>query len=170
MNDELKKADEIVRALRDPENCDVLDYIDDAADLIDSLTAQLTGAKANGLIQEHIIESGMNPLDADKIVRLTMDNVDLKRQLNAQLSVPQQGASYWKSAWETQCNENKLLYAQLTESQRREKAAAADIWNASANAPCAVCANGFANTGVPCTVHPCKFEWRGPQETEEDTK
>lgn len=40
--DELKKADEIVRALRDPENCDVLDYIDDAADLIDSLTAQLT--------------------------------------------------------------------------------------------------------------------------------
>ena len=43
--DELKKADEIVRALRDPENCDVLDYIDDAADLIDSLTAQLAASQ-----------------------------------------------------------------------------------------------------------------------------
>ena len=44
--DELKKADEIVRALRDPENCDVLDYIDDAADLIDGLTAQLAAITA----------------------------------------------------------------------------------------------------------------------------
>ena len=35
-------ADEILEQLRDPENCDVLDYIDDAADLIDSLTTQLT--------------------------------------------------------------------------------------------------------------------------------
>ena len=43
--DELKKADEIVRELRDPENCDVLDYIDDAADLIDSLTAQLAASQ-----------------------------------------------------------------------------------------------------------------------------
>ena len=45
--DELKKADEIVRELRDPENCDVLDYIDDAADLIDSLTAQLASVTAD---------------------------------------------------------------------------------------------------------------------------
>lgn len=58
------------------------------------------------------------------------------------------------------------LTTQLTDSQRREKAAVADIWNASMNAPCAVCANGFANTGAPCTVYPCKFEWRGPQEAE----
>ena len=43
--DELKNADEIVRELRDPENCDVLDYIDDAADLIDSLTAQLAASQ-----------------------------------------------------------------------------------------------------------------------------
>lgn len=56
------------------------------------------------------------------------------------------------------------LTAQLSASQRREQAAAEDIWNASANAPCAVCAHGFANTGAPCTVCPCKFEWRGPQE------
>ena len=40
--DELKNADEVVRELRDTENCDVLDYINDAADLIESLTAQLT--------------------------------------------------------------------------------------------------------------------------------
>ena len=83
MNDEIKKADEIVRNLHECacEGCpaDILD----AADLIDSLTAQLNGAKANDLIQKHIIESGTNPLDADKIVRLTMDNVDLKRQLTA---------------------------------------------------------------------------------------
>jgi hypothetical protein len=32
-------------------------------------------------------------------------------------------ASYWKSAWETQCAENKKLYEALTESQRRERAA-----------------------------------------------
>lgn len=62
------------------------------------------------------------------------------------------------------------LIAQLAESQCREKAAVEDIWNASANAPCAVCAHGFANTGKPCPMRPCKFEWRGPQETEEDTK
>ena len=43
--DELKKADEVVRALRDPENCDVLDYIDDAADLIDSLASQLAASQ-----------------------------------------------------------------------------------------------------------------------------
>ena len=55
------------------------------------------------------------------------------------------------------------LQAQLSASQRREKAAVEDIWNASMSAPCAVCANGFANTGAPCTVYPCKFEWRGPQ-------
>jgi hypothetical protein len=34
-------ANEIVRELRDPDNCDVLDYIDDAADLIESLQAQI---------------------------------------------------------------------------------------------------------------------------------
>ena len=98
---ELKKADEIVRALRDYasdcDDCSDCLYCDFScvcgkfdynapkiiADLIDSLTAQLNGAKANDLIQKHIIESGTNPLDADKIVRLTMDNVDLKRQLAA---------------------------------------------------------------------------------------
>ena len=42
---ELKKAGESVRALRDPENCDVLDYIDEAADLIESLTAQLAESR-----------------------------------------------------------------------------------------------------------------------------
>lgn len=114
---ELKKADEIVRALRQRviayertygEEDEVLEI---AADLIESLTAQLAdqtaranicehdakvwredrdrlyeqlnGAKANGLIQKHIIKSGTSPIDADKIVRLTMDNVDLKRQLTA---------------------------------------------------------------------------------------
>ena len=99
--DELKNADEIVRALRDYasdcDDCSDCLYCDFScvcgkfdynapkiiADLIESLTAQLNGARANGLIQKHIIESGTNPLDADKIVRLTMDNVDLKRQLAA---------------------------------------------------------------------------------------
>lgn len=38
-------ADEIVKALRDESNCDVLDYIDEAADLIESLQAQLATEK-----------------------------------------------------------------------------------------------------------------------------
>lgn len=38
-------ADEIVRELRDPDNCNVLDYIDDAADLIESLQAQLAASQ-----------------------------------------------------------------------------------------------------------------------------
>jgi hypothetical protein len=38
-------GNEIVRELRDPDNCDVLDYIDDAADLIESLQAQLAEAQ-----------------------------------------------------------------------------------------------------------------------------
>jgi len=117
MSDELKKADEIVRALRDPENCDVLDYIDDAAYLIDSLTAQL--------------------------------NEEISRRYQAECNY-----DHWKQ--------------QALESERMEKEAVADIWNASMNAPCAVCAHGFANTGAPCTVYPCKFEWRGARKEQND--
>lgn len=54
-----------------------------AAKLIESLQSQLNGLKANAMIQEHIIESGINPLDTDKIVRLTLDNVALKAELVA---------------------------------------------------------------------------------------
>ena len=62
----------------------------------------------------------------------------------------QKGASYWKSAWETQCNENKLLYESLAESQRRERTAV-DM--------CDGC--NFKNT-VGC--HCARAAWRGPQE------
>lgn len=47
------------------------------------LERQLAGAGANQLIQAHIIECQHNPLDADKIVRLTMDNANLRAQLSA---------------------------------------------------------------------------------------
>ena len=63
----------------------------------------------------------------------------------------QKGASYWKSAWETQCNENKLLYESLAESQRRERTAV-DM--------CDGC--NFKNT-VGC--HCARAAWRDPQET-----
>lgn len=36
-----EEARELVELLRDEDNCNVLDYIDDAADLIESLSAQL---------------------------------------------------------------------------------------------------------------------------------
>lgn len=86
--DELKKADEIVRALRDL-RCGTPDR--------------------NG------------NFECGKVAVRAADLID---SLTAQLSVPQQkGASYWKAAWEAQCNENKLLYAQLAASRRREKAA-----------------------------------------------
>ena len=94
--DEIEKAKELVMALRtecsdcSERNCcnhgnNPVKYcpVIDAADIIGSLTAQLNEANANGIIQERIIESGRNPHDADKIVRLTMDNTDLKRQLAA---------------------------------------------------------------------------------------
>jgi len=61
---------------------------------------------------------------------------------------------------------NEKLQSQLAASQRREQAAVDDIWVVSLRTPCTVCAHGFANTGAPCTVRPCKFEWRGPQEAE----
>ena len=64
--------------------------------------------------------------------------------------------------------ENEKLKAQLSTTNKRLEAAVDDIWNASANAPCAVCANGFANTGAPCTVYPCKFEWRGQEAGKRD--
>lgn len=53
------------------------------ADLIEELQRQLDGAKANGLIQQHIIENGRSPLDAGIIVRLTIENAHLKTQLTA---------------------------------------------------------------------------------------
>ena len=74
---------------------------------------------------------------------------DLIESLQAQLA-EQKGASYWKSAWETQCNENKLLYESLAESQRRERTAV-DM--------CDGC--NFKNT-VGC--HCARAAWRGPQE------
>lgn len=55
------------------------------------------------------------------------------------------------------------LQVQLSASQRQLQAAVEDIWEASMNTPCVVCAHGFKNTGVPCKGIPCCFEWRGPQ-------
>lgn len=47
---------------------------------------------------------------------------DLIESLQAQLAA-QKGASYWKSAWETECTENEKLHEALAESQRREQEA-----------------------------------------------
>ena len=73
-------------------------------------------------------------------------------------------ANYWRSAWETQCAENKKLYEALAESQRRERAAVEDLHKACKCSPC--------NTGIcvkkNCAGNriPCGFEWRGLQEAE----
>jgi len=53
----------------------------DAADLIESLTAQFEAAKANAMIQEHIITNSHNPFDKDKIVRLIMEKAELEQQI-----------------------------------------------------------------------------------------
>ncbi len=48
------------------------------------LAKELQGAKANGMIQEHIISSGHNPQDRDTIVRVIMENSALSAE-NARL-------------------------------------------------------------------------------------
>jgi hypothetical protein len=45
---------------------------------IERLRKENEGLRANAMIQEHIIESGGNPLDKDKIVRLIMDKTALE--------------------------------------------------------------------------------------------
>lgn len=46
-----------------------------------TLRAQIEGAKANSIIQEQIIKNGYNPADRDAIIRMTMENSDLRAQL-----------------------------------------------------------------------------------------
>lgn len=74
-------------------------------------------------------------------------------------------ASYWMSAWKTQCAENERLYEALAASQRREHAAE----------KCDGCTEsgkwedeveyGYPS---PCTLckRRCADNWRGPQDAE----
>lgn len=140
---ELKKADKIVRALRatsdaNPEHRHGK-LCNQAADLIDSLASQLNGANANGIIQEHIIKNGTNPLDADKIIRLTMDNADLQSQLAAS---------------------HRREKAAVEDLQRLMKELGGQC--------CTLCTKNNSNCGFsvvfPCSS--CKPQYRGPQEAE----
>ncbi|MHC1696436.1 MAG: hypothetical protein AB9835_14455 [Eubacteriales bacterium] len=58
----------LLNAVRVADRCDELEA--EAA----TLRADNEGLRANAMIQEHIIENGSNPLDKDKIVKLTMEN------------------------------------------------------------------------------------------------
>lgn len=49
-----------------------------------SLRAQLEQAKANSIIQEHIIKNGYDPADKDAIVRLTLENSTLRAALETE--------------------------------------------------------------------------------------
>jgi hypothetical protein len=79
-------ADEVVKALRRTADAikvasPVAIIMNGAADLIESLQAQLNCAKANSMIQEMIIDKQHNPADSEKIVRLSLENADLCTQL-----------------------------------------------------------------------------------------
>lgn len=54
---------------------------------IDKLRKENEGIRANGMIQEHIITEGRNPLDADKIIKLIMENTQLRSELSDPLTV-----------------------------------------------------------------------------------
>ena len=131
MNDERKKADEIVRALREEyKETDKVYFflrtlLKDAADMIENQQSKLT------------------------------DYHHMKQMVDGKMSENQRLR---------RINEN--LQAQLSLSQRREKAAVEDIYRISACDACKhydpdenACAKPLADSNT------C-FEWRGPQEAE----
>lgn len=153
--------------------CDA-EFIAAARDDIPWLLDQFTAARANSAILEHIIESGGNPLDKDKIVSLILENTDLKRQLteaHADLARCTTGNGTYISLAahnrlllaehakhdETQRNLREKvciverqreqiteLEGELTASQRGEQAALSDINLVNS---CIVCKHGAAGGG-----------------------
>ena len=136
---QFEKAEEFIKELRQrvsmfsttPE-CDK-NLMEASADLIESLIA-------NSLIQEHIIKRKTSPLDTDKIVCLTIENADLKRQLS-----------------ESQRRETAAVedMSHTRETCKHYDGSAEQSLKRDIPKPCEGC----------CTVDD-NWEWRGPQEAE----
>ncbi len=72
----------------DLEKCEYPYTMGEAADALSALTARVRelekenqGLRANSMIQEHIISAGRNPQDKDKIIQLTMENTQLRAEM-----------------------------------------------------------------------------------------
>lgn len=145
-------SDEIVRALRNyakafgPTPLHIRGDMEIAAATIESLQAQLDK------LEKRIAHEGFSDLETMiskyKTVMLAANEISIETD-----------------------EEIEALEAQLSESQRRERAAVEDIPVAHDRGRCAVCKHKRSDGGA-CNKWPDRscFEWRGPQEAGDESK
>ena len=115
---------------------------------VERLNHQIKGMGANALIQEHIIANNRNPIEAEKMIKLILQNTGLQSEVEHLMAERNDAAVFYTEQTKKQAKEIEQLRAERDTANRERDAAVGDM-------------NDIAKKSGACRDCEHEFEWRG---------